>query len=58
MAFFRDARAAVLLGAALLGLPFATSEFTAYQIAAIDRMAQAFDGAGRKAESQKGSQYA
>ena len=33
MAFFRDARAAVLLGAALLGLPFATSEFTAYQIA-------------------------
>ena len=33
-------------------------EFTAYQIAAIDRMAQVFDGAGRKTESQKGSQYA
>ena len=33
-------------------------EFTAYQIAAIDRMAEVFDGTGRKVESQKGNQYA
>lgn len=33
MAFFRDARSAAALALVLAGLPFATSEFTAYQIA-------------------------
>lgn len=32
MAFFRDAKSAVALAALLIGLPFATSEFAAYQI--------------------------
>ncbi len=33
MAFFRDAKSAAALAVLLIGLPFATSEFTAYQIA-------------------------
>lgn len=33
MAFFRDAKSAALLAAVLLALPFASSEFVAYQIA-------------------------
>ena len=33
MAFFRDAKSAALLAAVLVALPFASSEFVAYQIA-------------------------
>lgn len=33
MAFFRDAKSAAALAVVLMGLPFATSDFTAYQIA-------------------------
>lgn len=33
MAFFRDAKSAAFLAAVLVGLPFASSEFVAYQIA-------------------------